>query len=108
MPDIKRPVSSVLESKLTGPISDLSFLQRSLLFAETSMISYLSLEECNIAAGKLGFVDGKFFNSTGTQAYWYETKHDSVVVCRGTEVDDWNDLRPMPMRSPRLPKRLGG
>ena len=83
----------VFKSKLKGPISDLTFLQRSLLFAEASMISYLSIEECNIAAGKLGFVDGKFFNSTGTQAYWYESEHDSVVVFRGTEVDDWNDLK---------------
>ena len=56
------------KSKVVGPISDHTTLQKSLLFAEVSMISYLSIEECNIAAGKLGFVDGKFFNSTGAQA----------------------------------------
>ena len=81
------------KSKLTGPISELSFLRRSLLFAEVSMMSYLSIEETNKAAGKLGFIDGKFFNSDGSQAYMFVTKHDTVVVFRGTEPNEWNDIR---------------
>ena len=55
---------------LKTPIESYSLLRQSLLFAEVSMISYLSVEECNIAAGKLGFTDGKFFNCGGAQAYW--------------------------------------
>lgn len=82
-----------LRSKLNGPISELSEAKRCLLFAEVSMISYLPIEQCNIAAGKLGFTDGKYFNSDGSQAYWFQTEHDSVVVCRGTEADEWNDIR---------------
>ena len=78
---------------LKTPIESYSVLRRSLLFAEVSMISYLSVEECNIAAGKLGFTDGKFFNCGGAQAYWFQNDHDSVVVFRGTEVNDWNDIR---------------
>jgi len=78
---------------LKAPIEELSLIQKSLLFAEVSMISYLSVEECNIAAGKLGFTDGKFFNCGGSQAYWLQNEHDSVVVFRGTEVNDWNDIR---------------
>ncbi len=89
----KQAKEFAFKSKVTGPISELSLLQKSLFFAEVSMISYLSLEQCNIAAGKLGFEDGKFFNSTGAQAYWYESQHDSVVVCRGTEVHEWNDIQ---------------
>jgi len=89
----KKAAEFALKSKLTGPIAEMSFLQRSLLFAEVSMISYLSIEECNIAAGKLGFVDGKFFNSNNAQAYWFQSKHDSVVVFRGTEPRDWNDIQ---------------
>lgn len=81
------------KSKVTGPIHELSLLRRSLLFAEVSMISYLPIEECNIAAGKLGFVDGKFFNSNNAQAYWFQSKHDSVVVCRGTEAQEWEDIK---------------
>jgi triacylglycerol lipase len=83
----------VFKSKLRGPISELSFLRRSLLFAEISMISYLSTDECNIAAGKLGFTDGKFFDCGGSQAYWFQNEHDSVVVIRGTEARDWNDIK---------------
>lgn len=82
-----------LKSKLTGPISNLSVLRRSLLFSEISMISYLSIEQCNIAAGRLGFTDGKFFNSEGAQAYNFWNEWDSVVVFRGTEADDWNDIK---------------
>lgn len=78
---------------LKAPIESYSLLRKSLLFAEVSMISYLSVEECNIAAGKLGFTDGKFFNCGGAQAYWFQNEHDSVVVFRGTEVNDWNDIR---------------
>ena len=78
---------------LKTPIEELSLMRKSLLFAEVSMISYLSVEECNVAAGKLGFTDGKFFNCGGSQAYWFQNEHDSVVVFRGTEVNDWNDIR---------------
>ena len=81
------------KSRVDRPIANLSLLQRSVLFAEVSMISYLALDECNIAAGKLGFVDGKFFNSNGAQAYWFQSDHDSVVVCRGTEAKEWEDIK---------------
>ena len=80
------------KSKLKGPIADLSMLERSVLFAEVSMIAYLCMEECNIAAGKLGFSDGKFFNTDGAQAYWFQSEWDSVVVFRGTEPREWNDI----------------
>ena len=83
----------VFKSKLTGPISDLSFARRSLLFAEVSMISYLSIEQCNIAAGLLGFTNGKFFDTEGAQAYWFHNEWDSVVVCRGTEPHEWEDIK---------------
>jgi triacylglycerol lipase len=81
------------KSKIKGPIRELSPIRRALLFSEVSMISYLPIEECNIAAGRLGFVDGKFFNSNNAQAYWFQSEHDSVVVCRGTEVSELDDLK---------------
>lgn len=82
----------VFKSLLKGPIADLSFLERSVLFAEVSMIAYLSMEECNIAAGKLGFIDGKFFNTDCAQAYWFQSQWDSVIVFRGTEPREWDDI----------------
>ena len=81
------------KSKLEGPIADLSFLRKSLLFSEVSMMSYLSPHETNMAAGKLGFVDGKFFNRDGSQAYLFVSSHDAVIVFRGTEPNEWNDIR---------------
>ena len=89
----KKAIEFNFKSYLDRPISELSLLRRSLLFAEISMISYLELQQCNIAAGKIGFTDGKFFTCEGAQAYWFQNKYDSVVVCRGTEVNEWNDIQ---------------
>ena len=89
----KQAEQFAFKSRITGPIGDMTLMQRSLLFAEISMISYLSLEQCNLAAGKLGFVDGKFFNSNNAQAYWFQSEFDSVVVCRGTEAREWGDIQ---------------
>jgi triacylglycerol lipase len=74
-------------------MAELSVLRRSLACAEASMISYLSPEECNKAAGKLGFVGGKYFSASGAQAYWFWSNHDSIVVFRGTEPNEWNDIK---------------
>ena len=89
----KKANQIAFKSKVTGPISEMSVLEQSLFFAEVSMISYMSPSECNIAAGKLGFTDGKFFECDGSQAYWFHNEHDSVIVCRGTEADEWNDIQ---------------
>ena len=88
----KQATEFQFKSFLETPIAELSVLRQSLLFAEVAMISYLSIEQCNIAAGKLGFTDGKFFTLGGAQAYWFQNEHDSVVVFRGTEVHEWNDI----------------
>lgn len=88
----KKANEFAFKSRLKGPIAELSVLRRSLLFSEISMASYLPIEQCNIAAGLLGFTDGKFFTSGGAQAYWFQNQFDSVVVFRGTEVHEWNDI----------------
>ncbi len=82
-----------LKSRLTGPIRELSRMQRSLLFAEISLISYMKPEECGKVVGRLGFNKGKFFNCDGSQAYWLANDHDSVIACRGTEPGEWNDIK---------------
>ncbi len=96
----KKPVSMkkrnasefVFKSALKGPIRDLSVLRRSLLFSEISMAAYLSNEQCNLAAGKLGFTDGKCFDGGGVRAHWFQNRFDSVVVFRETEVRRWNQI----------------
>ena len=82
-----------LHSSIDRPIAEMTFLERSLLFAEISMISYLQPKECTQVARRLGFTGGKFVNSNGAQAYMFTNKTDAVVVCRGTEPNDWNDIK---------------
>ncbi|MGI9519028.1 MAG: lipase family protein [Pirellulaceae bacterium] len=82
-----------LISSIDRPIEEFTFLRRSLLFAELSMVAYMHPDECSRAAAKLGFRSGKFVNSDGAQAYVFTTEHDCVVACRGTEPNEWNDIR---------------
>jgi triacylglycerol lipase len=103
----KKADEFAFKSCLKGPISELSVLQRSLLFAEVSMIAYLSTEECNLAAGKLGFTDGKFFEGEGAQAFWFQNEHDSVVVFRGPEVSQRNDIAGAAKMSATLAETVG-
>ncbi len=89
----RKAVQLSFKSSINGPIAERSLLEKSLFLAEVSLISYMTPTECNIAAGKLGFLEGNFFDGDGSQAYWFQNEHDSVVVCRGTEPNDWNDIR---------------
>lgn len=80
-----------LRSRLTGPISDLDTLARSLLFAEISMVSYL--DDASEAAEIIGFPHTHFVDRDGAQAYVFETATDRVIACRGTEPNEWNDIK---------------
>ena len=89
----KKANEIAFKSQPAGAIENWSILEKSLFFAEVSMISYMSPAECNLAAGKLGFHEGKFIERDGSQAYWFQNETDSVVAFRGTEADDWNDIQ---------------
>jgi triacylglycerol lipase len=80
-------------STLEGPIESLSFLRRSLLFAELSNLSYLSRAEAGRLAYRIGFPEIRFYDRDGAQAYIFANDDDAVVTCRGTEPHDWNDVR---------------
>jgi triacylglycerol lipase len=80
-------------SRLTGPIESLSFLRRSLLFAELSNLSYLSRAEAGLMAFRMGFPEIRFYDRNGAQAYIFGNDDDAVITCRGTEPNDWNDVR---------------
>lgn len=82
-----------LYSELTGPIAELSNLRRSLLFAELSMIAYLPEREAARAVKHLRFDELQFFDRDGAQAYKFENEVDCVIACRGTEPNEWNDIR---------------
>jgi triacylglycerol lipase len=84
---------SQVYSKLEGSIESLSMLRRSLLFAELSNISYLSRCEAGLLANRIGFPEIRFYDRDGAQAYIFANDEDAVVTCRGTQPDDWNDLK---------------
>lgn len=83
----------LVRSSINGPINTLGVLTKSLLFAELSMISYLPEEEVILAAEPLNFFDVKFYNQGGAQAYSLISETDHVITCRGTEPNEWNDLK---------------
>jgi triacylglycerol lipase len=82
-----------MRSSLSGPIESLSFLRRSLLFAELAEVSYLSRAEAGRLAYRIGLPEIRFYDNDGAQAYIFGNDDDAVVVCRGTEPHDKNDLR---------------
>ena len=86
-------VPLLIHSKLSGPIRELTFLQRSLLFAELAMISYNDEDEARRACQIIGLADVTFYNRDGSQAYRFRNDYDCVIACRGTEPNEWNDIR---------------
>lgn len=86
-------VPLVLFSNVTGPLDQLTFLQRSLLFAELSMIAYNDEAEATRAATLIGFPDVSFFEHDGAEAYRFRNDDDCVIACRGTQPNEWNDVR---------------
>ncbi len=87
------PADVRVHSLLSGPIESLSFLRKSLLFAELSNLSYMSRAVAGRLAFKIGFPEIRYYDREGAQAYLFANKDDAVVVCRGTEPHDWNDIR---------------
>ncbi|TWU26200.1 Lipase (class 3) [Novipirellula galeiformis] len=86
-------VAFVVHSNVQGPIRDLTFLQRALLFAELSMISYNDEAEARRAAKVAGFDDVTFYDHDGSQAFRFRNEFDCVIACRGTEPNEWNDIQ---------------
>jgi len=71
----------------------MKLINRGLLFAELSMIAYLKPEETEKAALRLGFTETIFYNNDGSQAYCFSNKEEIVIAFRGTEPNEWNDIK---------------
>jgi len=84
---------STVSSSLDGPIEAMSMLRRSLLFAELANLSYLSRAEAGLLAYQIGFPEIRFYDHDGAQAYIFANEYDAVVTCRGTEPNEWNDVK---------------
>jgi triacylglycerol lipase len=83
----------MLAEPLGHPIEQLPLLRQSLLFGELSKIAYYRPDIVNAALSAAGFEKIEFIDRDGAQAYVFEHQHDCIVVCRGTEPSDWNDIR---------------
>lgn len=83
----------LIRSHNPSSITHLRPLARSLLFAELSMIAYLPESEVLKAAKILGFDSIIYYDRDGSQAYSFINKTDHVIACRGTEPNEWNDVR---------------
>lgn len=87
------PVYRFKSDALDHPINDLSLLQRSLLFAELAWVAYLAEESAAKIVDDIGLRETMFFDRDGSQAYIFKTEHDCIVACRGTEPNEWNDVK---------------
>lgn len=74
-------------------VSSHGLLQRALLFAELSMIAYLIPEQAKKAAVRLGFTETTYYDNDGSQAYSFSNDNDIVIAFRGTEPNEWNDIK---------------
>lgn len=83
----------LIHSRLRCPISHLSSLRQSLLFAELSKLAYEDQVTAARALQSLRFDSVQLVESEGAQAYLMTSLTDVVIAFRGTEPDDWNDLR---------------
>jgi triacylglycerol lipase len=91
---ISQPVPDIpIPMEHSGPIAPLDRLHASLLFAQISRISYLQPEHVQIYIPRLGLELERFADRDGAQAYIFGNTTDVVVACRGTEPNDWNDVK---------------
>jgi triacylglycerol lipase len=94
----KKASQLTLHSKPCNPrkgqnISSLTTIERALLFAELSMIAYLAPDQTKKAAKRLGFTKTNYYDNDGSQAYSFTNKEDIVIAFRGTEPNEWNDIK---------------
>jgi triacylglycerol lipase len=82
----------IYSKKVTGPIKDLDFPTRSLLFADLSSIAYSDKKTATKLAKTLGFSTVEFYDRDGAQAYRFQNKHDLVIACRGTQPTQFSDI----------------
>lgn len=74
-------------------IKQLTFNERSLLFAQLASIAYNNTKEAKSQAKRLGFTTTEFYEKDGAQAYRFMNKEDLVIACRGTQPAEFNDIK---------------
>lgn len=87
------PLYRFKSAPIDRPISELSLLERSQLFAELAWVAYLAEDSAAKTVDDIGLRETLFFDRDGSQAYIFKTEHDCIVACRGTEPNEWNDVK---------------
>ena len=82
-----------IKSVYSGSVEALTLMEQSLLFAELSSICYFDEAHATPLANQLGFTESTYYERDGAQAYIFANETDVVVTCRGTEPNEWNDIR---------------
>lgn len=71
----------------------MNFKERSLLFAKLASIAYSNPDKAEKQAKKLGFTEIEFYELDGAQAYRFMNDDDIVIACRGTQPNEFNDIK---------------
>lgn len=74
-------------------IEELTGFRRALLFAELSHLVYWGDSEVRRISGHIGIEPTRYLDRDGAQTYVFESDADCIVACRGTEGNDWNDIK---------------
>jgi triacylglycerol lipase len=85
--------SEPLSIRLDRPIAELSWISKSLLFAELSRLSYGNPETVRQIVAAANFDRCDFLEDSGAEVYVWGTRYDMMVVCRGTEPTKWDDIQ---------------
>lgn len=89
-------------------ITEMTFLERSLLFAKLASIAYSDdVEQVKKDVRKLGFTTVEFYNNGGAQAYRFMNKDDIVIACRGTQPSEFNDIKADLKAAPVVAETVG-
>ncbi|MDG2385491.1 MAG: lipase family protein [Pirellulaceae bacterium] len=80
-------------SQSNRPVSEMDLLEASLLFAELAKVSYFERGDVECMVQDIGITQVEFYDRDGAQAYCLENESDLIVVCRGTEPDEVNDVK---------------
>ena len=89
-------------------IAKMSFLEKSLLFANLASIAYMDLKDAKKAVKKYGFTTVEFYNKDGAQAYRFMNKEDIVIACRGTQPTEFNDIKADLKAMPVMAETISG
>jgi triacylglycerol lipase len=81
-----------LSISAVDPISQLSWIGKSLLFAQLSRLAYGEPDEVSELAYAAGIDECEFIADEGAEVYVFGSRHDCMVVPRGTEPTQWDDI----------------